>query len=379
MRVLQITPSFHPAYVYGGATRAVFDLCSKLGEAGCDITVLTTDANGPRAVLDVDTHRDLPLGERFSVRYCHRVMDVAVSPGLLKAIPGYMRASNIVHLHAVYSFTTIPALTAARAFGRPVVWSTHGMLQRWRGSTRRRLKSFWEQACRIVSPTGLVLHFTSEEEKRESLGRFPGFRNVVIPNVVDFPARLARTDRNGSLRLLYLGRLDPKKGLENLIQACRLLNEQDFIKWNLSIAGDGDSTYRSSLESLVHASRLSEQVKMLGRVEGDAKSELFGRSDLVVVPSHTENFGLVVGEALAHEVPVIASKGTPWGAIEGVGCGLWVDNSPESISRSIKRAAQMPIAEMGRRGRAWIDSTFTGPKVATRFVDLYRSLLSADI
>jgi glycosyltransferase involved in cell wall biosynthesis len=377
VKVLQVTPSFHPAYVYGGATRAVFDLCENLSQAGCEVNVLTTDANGPRSVLDVDTDREVTLGKRFTVRYCHRVIDVAVSPSLIAAIPLYVRQSDVVHLNAVYSFTTLPLLAAARTFRKPIVWSPHGMLQRWQGTSRRRIKALWEHVCKVISPAGLVLHFTSEDEQRKSLKRFKGFRSVVIPNIVDAPAPLEKKGRNGLLRLLYLGRLDPIKGIENLIQACSLLNSSSFRSWKLSIAGDGDSTYRTSLEGRIQSLGLAGQITMVGSVQGRVKAQSFCDADLVVVPSHSENFGLVVGEALANEVPVIASYGTPWKKIEEVGCGMWVDNSPESLSDSIRRAANMPLSEMGKRGRTWIDREFSGRQIADRFVNVYQGLVSA--
>jgi glycosyltransferase involved in cell wall biosynthesis len=377
VKVLQVTPSFHPAYVYGGVTRAVFDLCQNLSQAACEVNVLTTDANGPHSVLVVDTERDVMLGERFTVRYCHRVIDVAVSPSLIAAIPRYVRQSDVVHLNAVYSFTTLPILAAARAFRKPIVWSPHGMLQRWEGTSRRRLKSLWEHFCKVIAPPGLVLHLTSEDEQRKSLERFQGFRSIVIPNIVDAPGPLEKTGRNGLLRLLYLGRLDPIKGIENLIQACSLLNSGSFRTWKLSIAGDGDSAYRTSLERRIQSLGLAGQVTMVGSVQGHVKARSFCDADVVVVPSYSENFGLVVGEALAHEVPVIASHGTPWKKIEEVGCGMWVDNSPESLSNSIRRAANMPLIEMGKRGRTWIDREFSGRQIADRFVNLYQELVSA--
>src|SRR5215471_14266543 len=80
LKVLHVTPSFHPAYVYGGTTRSVYDLCRNVLKAGCEVKVLTTDANGPDAVLEVDTRRETILDNELVVRYCHRVMDVSVSP-----------------------------------------------------------------------------------------------------------------------------------------------------------------------------------------------------------------------------------------------------------------------------------------------------------
>jgi len=376
VKVLQITPSFHPAYVYGGATRAVYDLCSNLAEGGCNVRVLTTDANGPHDVLKVDTKTDVILADRLSARYCHRIMDVAVSPAFIEALPAAMKDCDVVHLNAVYSFTTIPALIAARTFSRPIVWTPHGMFQRWLASKKNTVKSLWDWVCRVMSPRALVLHFTSEDERSESLGRFPGFESVVIPNSVELPTAMERSQRNGCLRLLYLGRLDPKKGIENLIQACGLLGRgASFVNWKLTIAGGGEDLYTRSLRDLVASEGLENRVTMAGQIEGECKRQAFVNADLVIVPSHTENFGLVVGESLAYGVPVIASKGTPWRKVEEVGCGLWVENSPAALADAVERASAMRLDEMGEKGRDWITREFSGRSIARRMSELYARVI----
>src|SRR5688572_22124094 len=89
LNVLQITPSFYPAWIYGGPTVSVYQLCRALARSSCVVRVLTTDANGPSDVLDVDTNREVRLDDGITVRYCHRILDVSVSPGLLSLLPAY--------------------------------------------------------------------------------------------------------------------------------------------------------------------------------------------------------------------------------------------------------------------------------------------------
>lgn len=375
MRVLHITPSFHPANVYGGPTRSVYQLCLALAGAGCDVRVLTTDADGPDSVLNVETDRETEMGSGLRVRYCHRVKDVSVSPALLRHLVPYVRRADVVHLMAVYSFPTIPTLLAARICGKPVVWSPRGMLQRWSGSTRPALKTLWEQTCRRVSPERLVLHVTSEEEAVQSVKRLPGVTTALVPNGVQVPESADHVTGGGDLRVVYIGRLDPIKGIENLLSACGILNSGSSPGYSLTVAGEGAAPYVAGLRSEIERSGLSGRVAMVGNVEGEAKRELFARADVVVVPSHTENFGMVVAEALAHGVPVVASRGTPWRRVEEVGCGLWVGNDPESLAGALAAARTMPLREMGRRGREWMGREFTWPRVAEKMLGLYSGLV----
>ena len=378
MKILHITPFFYPATIYGGPTRSVFELCGQLARIGCDVRVLTTDANGPDTVLQVATDREAALEERLVVRYCHRWIDVSVSPTLLRLLARHIRWADVVHLNAVYSFPTIPTLLACRLLNKPVVWSPRGMLQRWEGTTRPVLKSLWEKVCRAAAPGNLLLHFTSESESTESLNRFPGFRSVVIPNGLSIPDRVEHYDGHDSLRLVYLGRLHPKKGIENLLQAYSKLNGNLRKTALLTIAGTGDDAYTQGLKSQIEKLGLSEHVRMIGSVTDQDKRMLFENSDVAVVPSFTENFGMVVAEALAHGVPVIASKETPWQRLEETGAGLWVDNSPKSLARAIEQMSQMPLREMGEKGRRWVKEEFASSVVAERMIEVYLEQVTGD-
>jgi glycosyltransferase involved in cell wall biosynthesis len=303
-------------------------------------------------------------------------MRQAVSPTLLRLLPAYIRWADVTHLTAVYSFPTIPTLALCKASGKPLVWSPRGALQRWDGSTRPLAKAVWERVCRSLAPKIAALHFTSEDESLQSLRRFPDFKAIVVPNGIELPENVRDISANTGLRLLYLGRLHPIKGIENLLKACEILKSQSKTCWSLLIAGQGDVQYADKLNSCIKDFGLSQQVKMIGEVAGESKQELFENANIVVVPSYTENFGMVVAEALAHGVPVIASSGTPWNRLEEIGCGLWVDNSPDSLAKAIERMNRMPLCEMGQRGREWMQKEFSWDKQAKEMIRVYEDVLS---
>lgn len=88
---------------------------------------------------------------------------------------------------------------------------------------------------------------------------------------------------------------------------------------------------------------------------------------------------MVVAEALAHAVPVLASRGTPWAEVEKYGCGLWVENTPESLAVALGEIKSRELAEMGKRGRAWMTLKFSWDSVANRMLNLYERLASGVI
>src|SRR5260370_23532803 len=154
-----------------------------------------------------------------------------------------MRWADVVHLHAAYSFPTIPTLLAARLLERPVVWTPHGALQRWSGSRRVGLKSLWEKVCIAVASRELVIHLTSEDEVAETRARLPRATIGLIPNGVEIPPSLHREPRGEQLRLGFVGRLDTKKGIENLLGACGILKERGRPVFSLTIAAASSTEY----------------------------------------------------------------------------------------------------------------------------------------
>jgi glycosyltransferase involved in cell wall biosynthesis len=214
---------------------------------------------------------------------------------------------------------------------------------------------------------------TGEEEARESRRRIPR-GCVVVPNGVHVPLNASQVPSYRELRLMYLGRLHPKKGIENLLQACALLPAN--LDWSLDVIGAGDEEYETKLRQKIAETQIQERVHMRGMLLGEEKARAFENCDLAVFPSYTENFGLVVAEALSHGVPVITSKGMPWSRVEKVGCGAWIDNDPESIAAAISRMSSMPLREMGERGREWMRREFSWDDAATKLITVYRELIA---
>ena len=372
--ILHIIPSFAPAWIYGGAIQSVYQLCLKLAQNDCQVQVLTTNSNGLGRELSVEFNRDLQLTTGLTVRYCRRLFRHSISLDFLKVLPAYLRRARVVHLTGVYSFPTFPSLYLCKRWDIPVVWSPRGALQQWAGSRRVGLKSAWVAFCKIVLPKNLILHVTSEAEASESGQKLPNVPTIVIPNGVEIPDLINHISQNGFLRLLYLGRLDPKKGIENLLIACEKIKKVYKHSFKLTIAGEGSESYTHSLKNLVKERGLFHQVHFVGHIDNDQKKSLFAQIDVTVVPSYTENFGIVVAESLAHAVPVIASKGTPWQRVEEIGCGFWVDNDSDTLAKALDDVSRMDLVEMGNCGRLWMEREFSLSYVANRMSEVYDNI-----
>jgi glycosyltransferase involved in cell wall biosynthesis len=372
LRVLHVVPTFFPATYFGGPIYSLLGLCSGLAGTGkVALRVLTTDSNGPagRDRLPVEAF-PVRRSEGFEIYYCRKWWGRELSGTLLKKLLPMIRWADVVHLTSVYSFSTPPTLFLCRLLRKPVIWSPRGQLQRWRGSRRPLFKRLWEAVCNVMlDPRRCVLHVTSQGEAEESRRRITRARVEVVANGVEIPP--VASDRSwmpsGRLRLLFIGRLDPKKGIENLLYALKMLNGRA----GLTICGAGEPGYEASLRGLVDDLALAERVNFTGHVGSDEKSRAFRDSDICVVPSYTENFAMVVAEALAHGVPVIASRGTPWAEIGTRDCGLWVENDPDSLARAIEQMRTRDLRGMGQNGRRWMQEGFSWQAVSERMCTIY--------
>jgi glycosyltransferase involved in cell wall biosynthesis len=382
LRILHVIPAFYPATFWGGPIYSTYGLCKATAEiAGISLRVLTTDSAGPSTAQRLPAHESNPIRypPGYEVYFCRRLAGAAVSLELLGRLLNLARWADIIHLTGVYSFPTIPTLLLARILRIPLVWSPRGALQasyEWTGARRRTTKRIWEKLCnRIIKGQGWVFHVTSEPERHGSLQLIPAAHAEVVPNGIEVNENgQRRTWRlRGQLRVLFLGRLDPKKGLENLIDA---LSKFRSAELNLNICGSGDVVYVKSLRQRVETLGLSQIVTFRGHVADEEKANVFARADVCVLPSYSENFGMVVCEALAHGVPVIVSTRTPWGAVADHGCGYWVPNDPDSLARALRAIQQEDLESMGRRGRAWMRRDFDWGRIARRMYGIYEEAIT---
>jgi glycosyltransferase involved in cell wall biosynthesis len=374
MKVLHVTPSYFPAKSYGGPVASTHQLNLALAEKGIDVTVLTTDADGDSIVPQTGT--TVEYSSNLRAIYCPRALGDDFSLSLLANLPSEIKVADVVHLTAVYSFTTIPTLFYASVFGKPVVWSPRGSLKHWARTTKSATKSAWEKICFAVAPRKTFIHCTSVQETDATTSRLSGAlaRQVqVIPNGVAVSE--PRTHIQGQrLRLLFLGRLDPIKGIERLIDACKLLQSRS-VAFALVIAGEGASQYVQSLKA--QASSLGDAVRFTGFADDAKKQELFRSTDILILPSHSENFGMSVAEALAQGIPVVASKGTPWSGLESHQCGKWVENSADALANAIEQLSKEDLSAAGICGRQWMQQDFSWPRVADSMIELYSKALRA--
>lgn len=179
--------------------------------------------------------------------------------------------------------------------------------------------------------------------------------------------------------ILFMSRIDSKKGLEYLINSFIHL-EQDFPEWEILIAGPiYDKAYFEKINQSLKKSKIDNKVHYFGMVNGKKRLDLFASSELFILPAHTENFGMVIGEAMACGLPIITTHGTPWEVLNKKNAGWWIKLNDKSISNALNEAmlkTRIELEDMGLNGYKIIKEDFTWERVASQMKEVYSWLLN---
>lgn len=372
MRILHVVPTYLPATRYGGPIYSVHGLARAQAALGHEVTVFTTNVDGS-TVSPVPLGRDVPL-DGVAVRYFPAVFRrLYWSPSMKRALDAEAGEHDVIHAHSIFLWPTRGAARAARAAGVPLIISPRGMLVADLIARRSRwVKSVWIRSVeRDNFRNAAAIHFTSQREWDDARRiDIPLPAPFVVPNGIDaagFSRGLIREPH-----VLYLGRLNWKKGLDRLLGALALLPQVRIV-----IAGNDDDGYRSVLNNLARDLGVIERITFAGPVSGIEKEELLARASMLVLASYSENFGNVVLEALASGTPVIVTPEVGLAEmVRAAGAGLITTGDPGDLARCIGELLADPAGSlaMGERGRIAVEASFTWTAVAQAMICAYQSL-----
>jgi len=383
VRILQVTPCYLPGQRYGGPIASVHGLSRELVERGHEVEVFTTDMDGWERLDPVPARNATIDGVKvsyFPVGFGRRVHR---SPEMANELHARMGEFDLAHMHGMFTWPSYRSAREATLAGVPYALSPRGMLVqdliRRRGSSRKKL---WIRAVDRSTIEGAALvHNTSELEDHE-LRKFDFdiHRAATIPNGVDLESfdgdwvTVSPEIRKLSARkdlVLFLGRINWKKGLDRLVRA---IGELD--RGHLVIAGSDDG-YEASLRKLIHKLRIEEHVTFVGQVAGRDKRALLEASKMLVLPSLNENFGNVVLEAMAAARPsVVTVEVGAADLVEAAECGIVVEGEAPELADAIDELLGDPeLCElMGTAGYRAAEERFSWSAIAGRFEALYTEI-----
>jgi glycosyltransferase involved in cell wall biosynthesis len=316
LKVLHVIPSLSP--LRGGTTTTVLALVEELARTGIEVHIAATDDDGPEAHLDVPLAQPLV---RDGVTYWYfrrQTRFYTVSWPLTHWLLKHVRDYDVVDIHAVFSYPSLIAAWCAWQHGVPYLWRPHGMLNHWGMYYRHpwlKKLSLWLIERHLLARAATI-NYTCEQERLQAEEQGIKTASILLPVPLDL-APFEHLPQPGTFRarypalahktvFLFLSRLDPKKGLDLLLPAFAEVRQQvpDAM---LVLAGSGEPQYQALLIRHVQELGIAQAVCFPGFLQGEEKMAALVDSDLFVLPSHSENFGLAVAEAMASKLPVIIS------------------------------------------------------------------------
>jgi glycosyltransferase involved in cell wall biosynthesis len=287
-------------------------------------------------------------------------------------------AVDVLHNHGLWMMPNVYPATARRRGNARLVLSPRGTVSEWAMNHHRwRKRIMWHVGQRAALSLADGFHATAEMEYQDI--RRLGFRQpvAVIPNGIDIPEYLPKPIR-GPRRLLYLGRIHKKKGVDVLLRAWRAVQDR-YSDWGLVIAGPDDGGFLAQYQALSLQLGL-QRVSFPGPVYGADKLALYRSAHLYVLPTHSDNYAMTVAEALAAGTPAIVTKGAPWQGLEREGAGWWIETGVDALVASLEHALALPpeqLAAMGAAGRLWMEREFSWQDIGRQMAAFYAWICGA--
>ena len=372
MDIIQVISSLDK--IYGGPSRSVPHLCQSLTKNNCDVTLLSLKSKTPN-IPSSSTRVKTKLFDYLPPR------KLSYSSPLIKELE--KAQCDIFHGHGLWQLPTHYMAKVSRKRKIPYLITPRGMLEPWALQQSKFKKRIFFKLFQYTDlKQATCLHATAKNEY-ESIRKL-GLTNpvAIIPNGINTntysPIPISNKRQKDKRRILFLSRIHKKKGINFLIEAWSKVHT-NFPDWEVLIVGIDEDSYRSVIERQIYSLKLENSIKISEPIYGKAKVKLYQESDLFVLPTHSENYGIVIAEALSCGLPVITTKGTPWEELNQLNAGWWIDIGTHPLIKALKTALSLDDKErekMGTLGRKLICEKYSIESTGKMMKDVYSWILN---
>ncbi|MDJ0772132.1 MAG: hormogonium polysaccharide biosynthesis glycosyltransferase HpsP [Mastigocoleus sp. MO_167.B18] len=397
MRILQIVPSI--SLIYGGPSQMILGLAPALAQQGIRVTVITTNSNGDtgQEALEVPLNQVIEQ-DGYQIIYfkCAPFRRYKFSIDLFRWLNRHAHEFDLAHIHALFSPISSIAATICRRHKLPYILRPLGTLDPADLQKKRKLKQLY--AAVLESPNlanAAAVHFTSEQEAKvsERFGRVT--KDLILPlgvakleekysEVIHYDRKQIILDKYniyGDFPLiLFMSRIDPKKGLDVLIPALEKLLSENF-KFHFVLAGTNpqDLSYEQKIKQQIEASELKKCTTITGFITGELKSVLLQAADLFVLPSYYENFGIAVAEAMVVGTPVaISDQVHISNEVRNSKSGWVCEVNTQALANILREALRKPEERQyrGLQAQQYALQHYSWDAIASKIIMKYRDIIS---
>lgn len=365
MRVIHIISGISKSS--GGPSRSVQGLVAALNGVGVDTWLISCQV-GDKPWIDGINNFLAPTGDE------RKNLSRFIEDSIKRINP------DIIHLHGIWQMQIHLAARIARKLNIPYIETPRGMLEPWsleQKKWKKRLAMWLYQRTDLKK--AIALHATADSEAAQF--KKLGFDNPIImsPNGVNLPKQLpGKTRDDARHRVLFVSRMHQKKGVLELVEAWAKVRPQGWCcELVYTLNGETERAYEAQVKDAVNALGLRDSFIFTGALSDDAKWEAYCRADVFVLPTYSENFGIVIAEALFANLPVITTKGTPWAELEEHNCGKWIDIGVEPLVVALREMTALTDDErsvMGENGRKLVEDRYSWPQLAKKMKEAYEQL-----
>jgi glycosyltransferase involved in cell wall biosynthesis len=385
MNILIVIPSL--GSIYGGPSKSVVELAQAIGNLGTNVDIVTTNANGS-TTLDVPLHTWISE-KSYRIRYFPywNLFDYKFSLSLTEWLFRHVAEYDLVHTNAIFSYPVLPAYWACQWHKVPYIVTPHGMLEPWalsyKAGKKRFYYSLFEQPA-LERANAIQMLASSEAERIKSLKlKAP---TAIVPNGIhrqDFETlpdselfyQTCPETRNKQL-ILFLGRVDPKKGLDLLATAFAKVHSQ-FQDTHLIVAGPDNIGFLPTAQNYFTEAGCREAVTFTGMLTGSLKYSALAAATLYVAPSYSEGFSVSVLEAMASGLPCIITTGCNFPEAAAAQAAQVVNIDANEIALALMQCLSnsQQAKEMGQRARQLIFKNYTWDCIATKMIEVYSAII----
>jgi len=361
---------------HGGPSYSVTGLCDALAISGQNVILVAQ-----KTIKELDSDLVLPRNSNVvkilfnSFRKFRITYTLGYKNKLSKIVANNQH--SIIHNHGLWLQCNHQSAIIAREYNIPYIISPRGMMEPWAFAYNAWKKKIawrlWQKQA-LENATAFCATSFQEAESIRKLGFCQPI--AIIPNGVDLLSDPPKKSANIATRYaLFLSRIHPKKGLLNLVDAWSQIQP---MGWKVIIAGPDENGHQNEVQQKIDAYELSDFFEFVGSVEGELKKQLYRDASLFILPTFSENFGIVVAESLACGTPVITTKGAPWQGLLTNNCGWWIDVGVDPLAEAIKHATSLSdieLLEMGQRGRDYVAREFGWDDIGKKMVKFYEWII----
>ncbi|MCA1550702.1 glycosyltransferase [Bradyrhizobium sp. BRP19] len=379
MNIVHVIPSLSP--LHGGPTFVAMQLSKALASRGHQVSLVTTDRAGVPSLGELSQVSVKVLRETFS--------PYAYAPEMSKELASLIPSADVVHIHGLYLHPTVKAAQLAHKFEVPYIIRPAGALDPYHLGRKALKKAVFDHLVHNkILRNASAFHFTTEIEKEISQPRTYGNRGFVVPNGLDI-AQIEHRAQRGRFRqslgeatkskrlILFLGRINYKKGFEILIPAFARVN-QIVPNLHLVIAGNDDG-HLPMVNALIEANNISANCTITGFLDSPEKFEAMADAEIFVLPSYSENFANALFEAMACGAPsVISNQVNSWPEIAAAEAAFVIDTTVDDLAAALREllTSSSRRAELSQRARDFCRLHYDWSMIAHKLELEYRAVLT---